>query len=968
MMLFACLMQKEKTGSPLFFAPMIRLLFLLSLVLLSQTTIGQRDVQAPQGRQMQPVQLSGKISSHADGQSLPGAHIQLQHLRDTTRKFNATTDNEGIFALSVPRGRYLLSASYIGYRKLQEEIRVFEDKTDLGVLKLFSADAQLDEVTVVGEAVPVRLKGDTLQFDAQAFKTNPDASAEDLVRKLPGVTIDTEGVKAQGEQVQRVLVDGQEFFGDDPNIALRNLPAEMISQVEVFDQLSEQSQLTGFDDGERIKTINIVTRLDRRSGQFGRVYAGYGENGRYQAGIVTNLFMDKRRISIIGMSNNINQQNFSSEDLSGFMSSSSRRGGGMSRMGGGRPPGGSFNRGDFLVGQQNGNNSTNSFGINLTDELFGKLNINASYFFNHLGNETEQFADRQYFINENTTQLYQEENSSERQNQNHRFNARIEYRINEKHSLMIIPRFSFQQTNSESYSEAALWLLGDQLLNNSLTGYNRDWNGFNFSNTLIYRARLNERGRSISTRINTNINNNEFLYFLDAISITDAPIPVQDLIDQQSSSTTNSWSASSNVTFNEPIGEKSQLQLSYNLSYSDNTTERLTNSWDILQQSYSILEDELSSELTSGYLTNRLGLGYRFRAEKFNFLAQLSYQNASLQADQVLPYPALVNYAFDNIIPMLQFNYNFSRSNSLRLMYRSFTNAPSVNQLQDVVDNANPLLVSSGNPDLKQSYSHFITGRYNLTKVAESRSVFIFAMASFTADYIGNTTLITANDTVLANGYRLPPGAQYSRPENMDGFVNLRSSFNYGFPVTFLKSNMNLSAGLAYSRLPSMINGQENMAQSYTSNAGLSLSSNISPNVDFTLGYRLNYQTVENSLRPNLDNNFFFHIAEARFNWIFLENWVLRNDVSNLFYTGMGEDFNENYWLWNINFGRKFLANKRGELMIGVYDLLDQNKSVSRNVTDTYIEDTRFNVLSRFVMLTFTYNFRNFVRRNTAEI
>lgn len=858
--------------------------------------------------------------------------------------------------------------SYIGHKSYEQTIRVFEEVIDLGKILLPELDAELDEVIVTGEAVPVRQRGDTLQFSALAFKTNPDASAEDLVKKLPGVVIDPEGVKAQGETVQRVLVDGQEFFGDDPNIALRNLPAEMIDQIEIFDQQSDQSRLTGFDDGERIKTINIVTRLDRRSGQFGRIYAGYGDEERYQAGLATNLFMDQRRISIIGMSNNINQQNFSSEDLSGFMSSRGGRGGGM---GGGMRGGGGmsgFNRGDFLIGQQSGKNTTHAYGINYTDTWNEKVNVNSSYFFNLSRNETEQLADRQYFLDESSSQYYTETNLSDRNNQNHRFNARIDYSINDNHSLLIIPRFSFQNTASDTYSEAASFLIADQLLNQTITAYDRRWDGYTLSNTLIYRAKISEHGRSISARINMNLNNNEYLYFLDALSnYYEGAVFTEDLIDQKSTSESDSYGLSSNLTYTEPLGEKSMLQLSYNLSFSDNASDRMTNSWDIIRESYSLFENDLSSELTNGYLTNRFGLGYRFRTEKYNFLAELSYQQADLNSEQKIPYITEVSYSFQNLIPMLQFNYNFSRAQRLRIMYRSFTNSPSVNQLQDMVDNTNPLLLSSGNPDLKQSTSHFFTARYNLTKPAGSQSLFAFVFGNITNNYIGNMTLIAKQDTILDNGYELPRGAQYSRPENMSGYANLRSSLTYGFPVSWIKSNLNISGGLAYSRLPGMINNQKNIATTYNTNGGIALSSNISTDIDFTISYRLNYQIVKNSIRPQLDNNYYYHIAELRFNWIFLKGWVLRNDISNLYYTGLGDAFNENFMLWNMNLGRKLFKNQLAEITFGVYDLLDQNNSVSRNATDTYVEDIRSNVLNRFFMLTFTYNFRNFGTNRTGR-
>jgi hypothetical protein len=670
------------------------------------------------------------------------------------------------------------------------------------------------------------------------------------------------------------------------------------------------------------------------------------------------------------MSNNINQQNFSSEDISGFMASSFRGGGGrgmgsgrgMHMVAGGATPSpgmGMFNRGDFLVGQQPGQNTTHALGINYTDVWKEKVNVNGSFFFNQSNNNLVSLSDRQFFIDDAASQFYTESSLSESRNTNYRFNSRMEYQINENHTLIFTPRFRYQDTESNSFSSAIT--LMEDTLGTSYSDYLRNWDGYTLSGGLTYRLRLNEEGRSISTNINTNFNNNEYLYFLDAVSqYYDGPVFEEDLIDQRSESNTDSRALSSNITYTEPLFGRGLLQLSYNISHSNNQSDRMTNSWDIIAQSYSLFEQDLSNELTNGYLTQRAGLGYRLRGEKYNLLTEVSYQHAGLTADQSVPYAVNLEKEFHNFLPSVTFTYNFTRTQNLRIMYRTFTNAPSVNQLQDVVDNSNPLILSSGNPDLKQSYSHFFMTRYGNTNTAKSTSFFAFFFGSVSEDFIGNSTFIASMDTVLPNGYELQRGAQFNQPVNLSGYGNVRSMITYGFPVRPLKTNFNLTSGMGYIRTPGLINGQTNISNTWNVNGGIVLSSNISENLDFTLSYNAHYNLVENTMRPQLDNNYFYHITGLRFNWIFLSNWVMRNDVSNLLYQGLGESYDENFWLWNLNVGRKFLANNRGELTFGVYDLLNQNRSVNRNVTSSYVEDVRSNVLNRFFMLTFTYNIRNF--------
>lgn len=935
------------------------------------TTHGQRPPRSgfPDQRADQTFIISGRVIDKADDIPMAGAHIKLTHARDTTRIFQAATDLMGSFSMMVPRGVYKMEISFLGYNKIEKDVRVLQQSLDLGPVGMSMNQSMLDEVTVTAQTVPVQQKGDTLQYNALAFKVNPDANAEDLVRRMPGFTLGPDGLKVQGEDVTKVLVDGQRFFGDDPNIALKNLPAEMIDKVEVFDEVSDQARLTGFDDGQTTKTVNIVTRLDRRSGQFGRVYSGYGDEDRYQLGLTTNIFLDQRRISVIGMSNNINQQNFSMEDMSGFMSSSrggftGGRGGrgGSVRMSG--MSGGSFSRGDFMVGQQGGNNTTSSVGINYTDIWGGSVNVNSSYFLNHSKNESERFSDRQYFIDDAASQFYNEVSLSNSENLNHRFNARMEYDINEDHTLIFSPRFNVQQTTSGSSSDAMTQLPDDQLLNQSYSGSSREWDGYTFSAGLLHRARLGKERRSISTDMNLNLNNNESLNLLDALSnYYEGPVFVEDIVRQRSDSNTETMSVNTNMTFTEPIGNKSMLQFSYNFSYSNNLTDRLTNSWDIIRESYTIFENDRSSELTNGYLTHRAGLGYRFGGEHIRFNLELQYQDAGLSTDQLIPYELDLSKNFRTILPAAGFSYIISRTNRLRIDYRSSTNAPSVNQLQDMVDNTNPLQLSSGNPDLRQSYSHFMSLRYNLTNIESGRSFMLFANASLTNDFVTTSTIIAQRDTTLTIGqseFSLPRGAQYSRPVNESGFASLRSWMAYSFVLNPIKSNFSLNAGASYTRSPGMINGQRNVSNNVGYSGGMNISSNISENLDFMLSYSANFNTSENSLQPNLNNSYFYHMAGAQFSWIFLEHWVLRSDANNLIYTGMGDDYNENYWLWNINVGRKFLANNRGELTLGVYDLLNQNSSVSRVITNNYIEDVRSNVLNRFFMLTFTYNIRHF--------
>jgi hypothetical protein len=965
-----------------------KLLLLLALfpaVILAQPPGGIRERGEIRQFMQEEVTIRGTVNDAADRSPLAGAHVSLRHSRDTTRVFQTTTNTNGEFQLNVPRGRYLATISFVGFQTLvlegEQSLRAISGVNDLGTFYLYEGSF-LDEVEIAGQRVAARLKGDTLDYDARAFRVNPDASAEDLVRRLPGVTVVDGRVTAQGEDVRRVLVDGREFFGDDPSIALRNLPAEVIDRIEIYDRMSDQAELTGFDDGQRSKTINIVTRLDTRSGQFGRLYSGYGADERYQLGLTTNIFMNDSRLSVIGMSNNINEQNFSREDIISLSAGAIRggrgggMGGGLGRMaqGGlsGAPQMGHVT--DFRVASQQGDNTTHALGLNYSNRwLNDNLNLSGSYFFNLSDNLTDQFADRQYFIDQTGRQNYIENSESSSRNSNHRMNMRLTYDINENNSLVFSPRITLQGNTADSYMNARNFLEGNHLLSMSQTGFDSDLTGYNTGGSMIYRYRPGEGGRTLSTNLSANFNNNQSLNLLDALNdyFSGEGDPaageqaLSDYLNQRTDSETLNRTLSSNVTWTEPMGDNGLLQLSYNISGTNRETDRITNSWDPVSLSYRHFEAGLSNRLSSNYLTRRGSLGYRLRGDKYNLTMEIGYQHAGLTADQVFPYQFTLRRSFQNILPSAMLTYNIERGKSLRFSYRTSTSPPSVRQLQDVVDNSNPMLVTSGNPDLDHSYSHFFMSRYNSVNTEKSTNFIAFVFGNVSNGYIGNSTLTALRDTTLANGYELRRGSRFTQPVNLDGFATVRSNVTYGFPVRVIKSNLSLSGGISWMRTPGLINGNTNIANTLSMTGGVVVSSNIGPNVDFSASWNTSYSLVENTLQPRLDNNYYYQTTGARFSILFLKNWVFRNDFSHLMYRGLGDGFNDDYILWNMNIGRKLFNNNLGEITFSVFDLLNQNDNIIRNISDSYIEDLRTNQLSRFFMLTFSYNLRHFRTRET---
>jgi hypothetical protein len=932
----------------------------------------------------QGFNVSGQIIDNTDNSVLTGVPVTLAPTGDTSKKTGLVTDFDGNFTLpDVAPGQYLLSISYLGYEKFTRNVSVVDADVALGQLKIKISATTLKTVNVAGTQIRSQQLGDTTQFNAGAFKTNPDANAEDLITKMPGITSDNNGVKVNGETVKQVYVDGKPFFGDDPNAALKNLPAEIIDKIQVFDKMSDQSQFTGFDDGNSSKSINILTKRGRNQGNFGKVYGGYGygqdpnTENRYSVGGNINFFKGDRRISILGMSNNINQQNFSTEDLTGAVGASGgqNRGGGMRGGGGGSWQGGG-GAGNFLVGQQGGITTTNSAGINYSDNWGKKIKASGSYFFNSSNNNNVSTIDRTYFNNGDSTLLYNEKSTLHSTNMNHRANLRLEYSIDSNNTIILSPRFSLQDFKSNSTligsnsisgssSDNATGTLASAISNQN--GSNST--GYNFSNNLLYQHKFKKPRRTISLNINTSINNKDGAGTTNSINTyyrgIDTTTTTTDLVNDN---TSKSYTYGGNLSYTEPIGKSGQVSINYNPTFTNNKADKNTDTVQFNGSENVFLHSALlSNEIENTYTTHRGGISYRFGDRKMNFNAGLDGQYAILEGVQTEPFPFSINKNFQNLLPNAMFNYRFSQSSNIRIFYRTSTNPPSISQLQDAVDVSNPLLLKTGNPDLKQDYNHNLSFRLGSTNSKTQHNFFVFANGSYVNNYIGTETIIPNVNTDY-NGIPLNRGSQLSRPVNLSGYYSARAFATYGLPLNVLKSNLNLNAGYTYAHAPSLLNGQKNFSDNSTVNGGIVLGSNISENVDFTISYSANYNMVKNTLQTQSNNNYFSHVAGAKFNWLFLKGFVFNTSLNNYLYSGLSDaTYNQNFVQWNAYIGYKFLKNKALEARISAYDILNQNKSISRNITETYYEDVSTQVLTQYFMATLTYTLRNFKNGQPKE-
>lgn len=936
---------------------------------------------------MPTAQLHGKLAESKGNGPVVGATVQLISKADSTQRRITVSDVNGKFGISrIRSGEYSLRISFTGFKALSRDISVGRDSIHLGTITMEEDTKVLGEVTVKGQEIRAEQKGDTLVYNAAAFKVNQDATAEDLVKKMPGITIENGQVQAQGQAVRRVLLDGQEFLGDDATAALRNLPAEIVRNVQVFDRRSDQAAFTGFDDGNAERTINIMTTGGVTNAQFGKLYAGNGTDSRYNAGGNLSWFDGQQRLSVIGLSNNMNQQNFSMQDLLGVMG-----GGGMSFGGGGGGRGGapqvvvmgggggggganfSFGGGggfgDFFTGQQAGINKTHSVGLNYSNRFGTKLNVNASYFFNQSNNNSNNSFDRTYFGEDVVAQFYNESSISKTQNGNHRLNARITWTIDPKNSFIISPRLNTQSNTSDRSNSGTTMQDLFTMLNTTQNVTSSNTSGLNGGGNILYRRGFDKRGRTLSLNLNTNFNNRDSestqqslnSYFGAGMNGSD----VVQRIDQISMSPTDNSTWSGSVNYTEPVGTRSQFQLNYSPSYNFSYSDRYTYAYDQATLGYTRVDSVLSNEFDNKNFTQRGGLSYRYNYQKINFNVGANYQNLRLISEQLFPVDFYGSTSFNSILPDAVFEYRFAQNSQLRVQYRASTRAPSISQLQNVIDNSNPLRLTSGNPDLIEQYTHNINVRYNLTRVGQGQSFLVFSNLSLSNNFLGSSNFTATRDTLLADGVLLRRGAQYVRPENLGQQQSFITFANFGFPFKPLKSNLSFNFRTNISRSPSLINNTNFYSTNTGISPGLNLSSTISPQVDFNVSYRVNFSSVSYE-QPNLENSSYNQqTGTFQFTWTPWNKLVFVTDFAFNRYDGLGEDIDQNQSVLNAAIGYKFLKKNAGELRLTGFDLFNQNKNINRQITESYIQDNLTQSLTRYFVMTFTYNLRNFNTGNT---
>lgn len=877
--------------------------------------------------------------------SLPAAEAAVVlNAADTANAALRTvlTGKEGKFRLTTQLSKPEVTISYLGYKKFVRRITEKSGTVDLGTIRLVPEPILSEDVTVQAKAPMTVIKGDTVQYNASAFKTNPDATSEDLLKKMPGVTTDASGnLTAQGEKIKKVYVDGKEFFSEQPKEALKNLPAYTVQNVQLYDDKSDKAKFTGVDDGERIKTVNIVTKNGVSTSTFGKVYGGYGTDNRYTGGAGVHLFREEHRLTVTAQTNNINGEGENLNEVSG--------------MGGGYIGGFGFGGG--------GERTSRSVGLNYSGEFKKKLKVSGNYTFSNDASENSSIGHTDYLTTDRSSA---DTSASHTGSYRHNLMLFAEWKPNETNRITFRPRVSYSTTGSTSLRRQMTWLDG-ALSNSADNRYRNDGNSYNFGGDLSWMHRFKKEGRTLSAFFNFSGSDNTTVSYQDSYYGNPAAATglwTRDTIRQRSRSGGPNFSVSGSVSYAEPLSKSSSLNAGYDVSYNTGRSDRRGYNWDPLAQDYTILDTVTTNLFDRNQTRQAVRLGYGYNAKKKVYLnASVRYEITGLHDTESFPEQRNSRYTFGALLPQANLMWRPTKEHSAGLYYSRYTQVPSVDQLQEVINITDPLNVTTGNPDLKQSYTDNVSLNYNYYNQKKSFGAGFYANAGFMADMIAyHRRFLT--ESVVIQGITIPKGAQFTSPVNLGGGTNLSLSGNFYAAIKPIKCNLSFGAHYSYNRTPSIEDNVLYRSRQHSFGARIGLNSNISEKIDFNLSYapgvslsRASGRSFERFINNDLSGSFQFNV------W---KGLILRGDATWRNQTGSRDSYSQSYALVNAGLGYKFLKFRQAEFRVTGCDLLNQNRSFRQSTYDTYVQSTTSNVLRRYFMFSFSYTFDS--RRKGAEV
>ncbi|MDR4987293.1 MAG: outer membrane beta-barrel protein [Bacteroidales bacterium] len=876
---------------------------------------------------------------------LPNTTLLLLSKADSTMVNFGISDRDGYFEISnVRRNDYILRASYVGYRTLMVPVIAPDgDVLDLGMLRMEDERTVLGEVTIEGERISMTIRGDTIEYDALAFGVRPHEMVEDLLKRMPGIEVDPDGtIRAQGEQVRRVLVDGREFFGRDPQMATRNLPADAISKVHVFDERSEQSRFTGIDDGERERTMNLELKEEHKQGMFGNSTLGYGPDNKFQGHTNLNRFDATSQLSILGMGNNINRQGFSMSDYLNFTGGAQQIMRGMGGRGGTAQF--SMSNTSGIPISTDGRPGTNGImtswagGANMNKTFRGDTDLNVSYFYNLLNHDLNQDLERENFLPQGSYDFLQT-SQQDSENHNHRLSMRLDHKFSERSSVLLTLNSSLNRTDLSTNSMSTTYGLNGNIQNMGEQFSRSEGQNLSFQSSLLWRQRLAKPGRTLSVGVDLNAGNNNRDSRLEAINRFFQLITTEEFILQNNYQDNLSRTFRTNVSYTEPLGNRRFLELSYRLTLNDNEVDQQV--FD-LEGDLEVLNVLLTNIFNSRYLYHRGGFNVLINRDMYNLTIGAYLQESSLSGEQLM-LAGSVDENYTHLLPLLRFNYQFSSFRRLNVNFETSVQEPGIQQLQPILDNRDPLNLYLGNPDLEPSYRNRLTLRFNSFNPINSFGFFVFATAEYVRDAITNAVMVDENMI------------QTITPVNTQSNLNLMGNANVNFSLPKINSRMMVGSRITRFQSTNILNEQTQRIHNNLLTGNVRYTFRPGDQFDANLSASMNWQVTEYEF-STLEQAYLNQSYAAEVNWRFLSHYRLEAGFRYMVYEGRTSDFDQRIPLLELSFGRRFLRNNSGELVLSAYNLLNRELGVTQRMETNFLEQQVTNSLGRYFLLSFTYS------------
>ncbi len=868
------------------------------------------------------------------------------------------SNNTGFFLFkNVPSSNFSIIATNIGFSTQEKKFSLDAHLEDIRLddIILKPSFTTLEEVIV--STPPIQVREDTVEYKADSFKVKPNSMVEDMLKKLPGITVDKNGdITAQGKKVTRVKVNGKDFFGGDAKTATRELPADIIDKVQVVDDYGDLSAVSGIKDGEPEKVINLTLKKDKNKGVFGRGTVGYGSDDRYQASVNANIFNNNKQLSITGNTNNVNTSQFNAGGGGGGMDlNASGVGRAMTAVvsEAGSAGGGGGRQGGANNVQTGGNNAdgittTYSLGTNYRQDFDNKKgSMYGSYSFTRrltdgIREVTQQnlFETNNFTNNQNTT-FYNQGN-------NHRAFFNVEYNLDSFNYIKISPSFTYGNTNNRNLS--LFNYFRDETTPTS-EGRNEDstiTRTPNLALNVVYNHKFRKRGRNFSTNVNLGTNSSESesetLNFTRNLNL---PVPVEVTLRQLITQDNNNHNYGARFNYSEPIMKDRFLDLIYSYNYSIARNDR---------QTYTLLpsgEYELSPQLTNAYentfINQRVGANIRTIKKKYNYTIGINIQPVNLNGYSITKDSAYTPQKRVNIFPVARLAYNFSRTKTLNFNYMGNARQPSFSQLQPVRDISNPQYQTQGNPGLKPELYHNFSLFFNNFNFTSGRVFFVGTNVSVVQNKIANNSIPLGN-----------AGAQLTIPENVDGYYNTTGFYTFSKPFQNRKYVFSLNGTLNYNHNVTLIDSVRNVGNNILVSQGVVFEFNYKDFFEMDGGVRYTLNSARYSLEGQQDIDYS--------SWGFTSNsrldlkggWVFRYDFEYTLNEGLAAGLNQNLAILNASLEKTIFKKKNGFLRLSAYDIFKQNTNITRTVSGNYITDTRTNRLTRYIMLTFTYRLNRF--------